>query len=91
MSNEPKVICVEACKSSSGQAPFLETLRIACPFKGYSQRRTKHCIECKYFQGLQKIEITGDLNEADPTTASRLYRVICAHPIGRRITYLSDD
>lgn len=56
---------------------------IPCPVRLFAQRfAAKCCTGCVHYRGLQIV--------ADPATWPNGYRILCAHPIARRVSIIED-
>jgi len=52
---------------------------VCCPMSTYDRVHVANCLECEHFLGMMK---------TDPKESGGPLRVVCAHPIARRIEKL---
>ncbi len=71
--------------------PFLPGIRIHCPERNFAWRKTEHCSKCAFLRGIGKREIEPALDHRDPVNATRLYKILCGHPMSRGIAYFPED
>lgn len=76
-------------ESKSG--PFAPELRVACPIKGFGQRRTTVCHECPHFVGLGTRQVIFEMDDKDPVKAAQLYTIWCGFPTARSVRYFPED
>lgn len=58
---------------------------IPCPERRFESRRATSCATCPRFEGLMRIS-EDDLR----LDWSQTFRIVCAHPIARRVTIIRD-
>jgi len=61
------------------------TAFIPCPKRQFNQVAAKHCPGCEFFNGL--VDTTG----SDQVAFENRYRVLCGHPIARRMARVEID
>ena len=71
--------------------PFAGDFRTSCPARRFQKRGVQACTDCEYFGGLGKRTVIGEADAGKPEEASKLFTVICAHPISRAIHYFPED
>ncbi len=69
-------------ESSNSEIP--NGVLIPCPIESFVNRRAAVCcLPCVHFRGLLEVQ--------DPPTWPTGYRIVCGHPIARRVTMLAED
>lgn len=71
--------------------PFGGDFRTSCPDRHFQKRGLAPCINCEFFGGLGRRVVIGTLNQKKPSDVTKLYTVICAHPVSRAIHYFPED
>jgi hypothetical protein len=67
--------------------PFQKGIRVACPMKNFQSRQTIFCLSCDMFKG---ICVKGKEGQ-DVLSATENNKIICAHPISRKLSYFPED
>lgn len=65
------------------------TAHIACPDRGFRHRPVAACLACQAFQGFSQVARADEQGPELPFEAR--YRVVCAHPISRRMTIVEGE
>lgn len=66
-----------------------QTSHIACPDRGFRHRPVSACLACPAFQGFNEVAKAEEQGPELPFEAR--YRVVCAHPISRRMTIVEGE
>lgn len=65
------------------------TAHIACPERGFRHRPVAACLACQAFDGFS--EVARDDEQGPELPFEARYRVVCAHPISRRMTIVEGE
>lgn len=73
------------------EGPFIHGIRVHCPLKSFAVRKTEFCIGCKFFKGVIKRKMSGEIDMKDLKIISRMYSIFCSHPISRSLCEVPED
>lgn len=65
------------------------TAHIACPERQFRHRPVAACLACRAFEGFNEVAQADAKGPELPFEAR--YRVVCAHPISRRMTIVEGE
>jgi len=72
-------------------SPFIPGLRVYCPLKNYDLIKSYHCASCHLFRGLLKADVTPGSESTKTDIITSKYRIICGHPLTRRLVSVPED
>jgi len=73
------------------EGPFKPGIRVHCPLKSFAVRKIEFCIGCKFFNGIIKRQMSGEIDINNLKLISRMYGILCSHPINRSLCVTPED